>query len=262
MKTSVIVTTYNRIEYLRKVLESLCLQSRMPDEVIVADDGSGPETGEYVRSMAEDAPFRLAHVWHEDIGFRAAKIRNEAVKESRGEYLIFLDGDCLVNRHFVSDHMRLSESGYFVQGKRVLVGRGLSPEIRPDGLGRLWPMLGHALAGRITNSHHLLRLPLFPAIKRVSHRGIKTCNMGVYRQDVLSVNGFNERFEGWGREDSEFAVRLYKYGLKRIDHPFMAICYHLWHMENDRDALEGNDRMLQDAMETEGFRCHDGILKD
>lgn len=231
----------------------------MPYEVIVADDGSGPETGEYVISIAPDAPFRVAHVWHEDRGFRAARIRNEAVKESTGDYIIFLDGDCLVNRHFISDHLALSEKGAFVQGKRLLVGRSLSSSITQREVNSTHTMFRLALSGNISNLHHLIRMSFFPSTKSISHRGIKTCNMGVRRDDIYAVNGFNERFVGWGREDSEFAARLFSLGLVRKQNSFMATCYHLWHEENTRDGLERNDAMLEDVISSGTVRCKDGL---
>jgi len=261
VQVSVVVTTYNKLDYLRKVLDCLALQVRLPDEVIVADDGSGPETGDYVRLMAEDCSFRLLHVWHEDRGFRAARIRNKAVKASTGDYVIFLDGDCLVNRHFISDHMRLAEKGAFVQGKRVLIAEARSADIAPGDVDSLPSMLRMALSGGVSNMHHLIRLPFFPSSRKVSHRGIKTCNMGVFSEDIYAVNGFNERFVGWGREDSEFAARLFSLGLVRKENPFMAACYHLWHKENAREGLEQNDAMLQEVISSGEVRCLDGIEK-
>ncbi len=89
--------------------------------------------------------------------------------------------------------------------------------------------------------------------------GIRSCNMGVFRADVVAVNGFNHDFEGWGREDSEFAVRLFKHGLIRKEHPFRAICYHLWHPENPRTRVPDNDRLLERAMAADTCVCHNGL---
>ena len=83
--------------------------------------------------------------------------------------------------------------------------------------------------------------------------------MGLFRDDITAVNGFNHDFEGWGREDSEFVVRLFKYGLKRKENPFKAICFHLWHHDNKRNCLEKNDRILKKVMESESFFCKSGL---
>lgn len=106
MKVSIIVTTYNQPNSLEKVLHGLNYQSRIANEVIVADDGSGQETAMVIKKLSATVAYPLLHVWHEDQGFRAAKIRNEAIKKSTGDYLVLLDGDCIPNRHFVKDHIR------------------------------------------------------------------------------------------------------------------------------------------------------------
>jgi len=93
-------------------------------------------------------------------------------------------------------------------------------------------------------------------------RGIKTCSFGVFRSDVMAVNGFNEDFTGWGREDSDFAARLFKYGLKRKEHPFSAICFHLWHPEHPRERLSRNEALLAETLAAEGYWCRDGIVKE
>lgn len=261
MKVSVIVTTCNRPSELVRVLEGLTLQKRLPDEVIVADDGSGPETARVVTNFAEGVPFPLLHVWQEDRGFRAAKIRNEAIKKSSGDYILLLDGDCVPNRYFVADHVALEEKGFFVQGKRILVSRQASEYFNVSHANSFASSFKLAVSGLLSNSHHILRLPVFPAFKNKNLRGVKSCNMAFYKADVLAVNGYNEAFVGWGREDSELAARLYKYGLRRKEHPFMAVCFHLWHPENPRQHLKQNDEILNRTLLQEGYWCEKGIVK-
>ncbi|MCE5333851.1 MAG: glycosyltransferase family 2 protein [Desulfobacteraceae bacterium] len=254
---SIIVTTYNRPDYLERVLAGYLGQSVFPDELLVADDGSGRETAERVERFRRVAPFPVSHVWQEDLGFRAAGIRNEAVKASTGDYIVFSDGDCIPHVRFVEDHVRLACAGWFVQGKRMLLGRGASPRIVPSGALRpaaLW------LKGELSGFHHLLRIPGL-AIEQKSLRGIKTCNFGVFRKDLLAVNGFDEDFVGWGREDAEFAARLLASGVKRKDPPFSALVYHLWHEENSRERLAENDRLLQSSAASGKTMCRNGIRK-
>lgn len=260
MRLSVIVTTYNRPGALKKVLEALYAQTRLPDEILVADDGSGPET----RAVLADFDSRpvpvLLHVWQEDQGFRAARVRNMAVAAASGDYLVFLDGDCIPDRCFVSDHLALAEPGCFFQGKRVLVDEKRSPAFDVTDCFSFTRRFCHALAGHLGNAHHVFRIPFFPGLKKGRGlSGIRSCNMGVFKADVRAVNGFNHDFEGWGREDSEFAVRLFKYGLVRKEHPFRAICYHLWHPENSRTSLSGNDRLLENALAADTHVCRNGL---
>jgi len=261
MKISVIVTTYNRPDALARVLEGLQHQTRLADEVIVADDGSGPETAAMINGFMFESPYPLSHVWQDDRGFRAAKIRNEAIRKSCGEYIIFLDGDCIPGRHFIQDHVSLAERGFFFQGKRVLINRRLAPTFSHKEANSTLKLLKFFLLRGISNAHHLIRFPLFPALSSTRLNGIRSCNMGIFRQDILAVNGFNQDFVGWGREDSELVVRLYRYGLKRKEHPFMAICFHLWHKENDKTQLITNDQLLRKAIESNEYFCSNGLVQ-
>jgi len=261
LKISVVVTTYNNPDALVRVLEGLMFQERRPDEVVVADDGSGPETAQLVFDFSKGATFPVKHVWQEDHGFRAARARNEAVKQSSGDYIVFMDGDCVPEMHYIEDHESLAEKGYFVQGTRVLLDELASIAFGPETANSMGDVLKIILSGHIGNAHHLIRMPFFPAWRSTSMKGIKTCSFGIFREDVMAVNGFNEAFVGWGREDSEFAARLYKYGLKRKEHSFMAACFHLWHPVNARERLANNDALLSETIASSDYRCRDGIVK-
>ena len=257
LSIAVIITTYNSPDYLRRVLDAYLHQTRLPDELIVADDGSTQATREIIEAFTKQAPFPVKHVWHEDLGFRAAKIRNEAVKVCQKDYLIFSDGDCIPHSAYVADHESIAQQGYFVQGKRIIVRERVSASFVPSSVIGL---VGHCLFRTIKGAHHLVRLPGF-TVTTTGLRGIKTCNFAVHRDAVLAINGFNEAFVGWGREDSEFAARLFAFGLKRKDPPFSALVFHLWHPENSRAYLADNDRMLEDAITSKQFRCPCGIEK-
>lgn len=255
---AVIITTYNSPVYLNMVLRGYSRQSLLPDEILVADDGSGPETAEVVSNWKRTLPVPLRHVWHEDRGFRAATIRNEAVKATDAEYLVFTDGDCVPHRHFIRDHKRLMKAGWFVQGKRMLVGRDASGSFGPAGFLR---MLSLCMRGELSGCHHLIRLPGL-TFRKSGLRGIKTCNLALYRSDFEAVNGFDEEFTGWGREDAELVSRLFNYGVMRHDPPFGALVYHLWHPENSRGQLSDNDNRLQESIDSCATSCRNGLRKD
>lgn len=264
MKVSVIVTTYNRPDALEKVITALYRQTRLPDEILVADDGSGSETREILSSFQDSSGPPLHHVWQADQGFRLSCIRNRAVLKSRGEYLILLDGDCIPTRFFVADHLDLAEKGYFFQGKRALVNQKLADRFDFKDTVSFARVFRHALSGGISNAHHIVRIPFFPSSRNKKMSGVRGCNMGFFKQDVEAVNGFNHEFTSWGREDSEFVVRLFKYGLKRKENPFRAVCYHLWHRENKGTCPEKNEELLKQALASDAWYCIRGLkdLKD
>ena len=130
MRVSVIVTTYNRPETLRLVLQSLLNQTVAPYEIIVADDGSTDETRTLIEKVAASTDIRVCHAWQEDEGFRAAKVRNLAVSKSLSkEFIIFLDGDCIPLRHFIERYISLAEPGYFCTGSRILLSERITDRI-------------------------------------------------------------------------------------------------------------------------------------
>ncbi|MGQ3685123.1 MAG: glycosyltransferase family 2 protein [Candidatus Loosdrechtia sp.] len=261
MKVSIIITTYNNPSALQKVLDGILFQTVAPYEIIVADDGSGNDTAAIVKNFSAIAPFPVIHVWQEDKGFRVAKIRNLAIQRANSGYLIIMDGDCVPNKHLVYDHIALAEKGIFVQGKRIMVNKHASELFTNETASSFPQIIRLFFSHSLSNRHHLLRIPSFPALRNVKLKGIKACNMGFWKYDLIAVNGFNEDFVGWGREDSELAVRLFKYGLKKKVHPFMAICFHLWHPAHPRHTLQINDTILEKTIKDKDYFCPNGIVK-
>jgi glycosyltransferase involved in cell wall biosynthesis len=251
---SVIVTTYNREDALEAVLASLARQSEQNFEVVVADDGSKQPTAALVESWKARIGHRLEHVWHEDRGFRAAEIRNRAILASRGEYVVFLDGDCVVRPDFVATHRRLAERGWFVTGNRILLSPGLTAKVLREKLSvetwRFAEWLAQRRRGGINRVGALLRLPLGPLrrLRRNAWRGARSCNLAVWRSDLTRVDGFDAAYCGWGKEDSDIIVRLQRAGTRRKDGVFATGVLHLWHAEADRSALSANEKKLSDII--------------
>ncbi len=259
MRISVIITTYNRVDALKRVLEGLLCQTVLPEQIIVADDGSDNSTKTMLAPYLQQSRIEILHAWQEDEGFRAARIRNKAIAKSDGDYLILLDGDCIPEKNFIRDHLGLAQKGCFFQGKRVIVAKSVEREFNYKTCNSKTALISHAFKNEISNRHHIFRIPFFPSYTTGKLSGVRSCNMGLFRDDIKAVNGFNHDFRGWGREDSELVVRLFKYGLKRKENPFKAICFHLWHDENKRNRLDKNDTMLRKAIESESFFCKSGL---
>ena len=266
MRVSVVALTYNWPAALERLLASLAAQTRLPDEVIVADDGSGEETRALVERMARDFPVPLRHVWQEDRGFRAARARNRGIAASRGDYVILLDGDMLLHPHFVADHLMLAERGFFLQGGRIKATREESAELLAGGAPVFAPWSRadfHEFDG--IKRLYAFRQPQLARWKSRSRNGgrVMSCNMSFWREDLLRVNGFDERMEGYGAEDRELVARLENAGLRRRALKWAALAVHLWH--NSRAQPDVNDLSLPNnrlfhATRTEGIvRCEHGI---
>ncbi len=262
---SVIVTTYRHEDALAAVLRSLSCQTDSNFEVVVADDGSGPETADLIGTWKATLGHPLIHVWHEDRGFRAAEIRNRAIVAARGDYCIFLDGDCIVRPNFVAVHRRLAEPGWFVTGNRVLLSPTLTARVLRETLtpGRwgLATWLAERWRGGVNRLSALLHLPLGPLrrLRQRAWRGARSCNLAIWRSDLDRVDGFDADYSGWGKEDSDIIVRLLHAGVRRKDGVFATGVLHLWHEEADRSALAGNERKLSEMMTSDRIRARRGL---
>ncbi len=262
---SVIVSTYNRPDALDAVLRSLARQSDGDFEVLVADDGSGPDTAAVVQQWQGRIGRRLLHVWHPDAGFRLAEIRNRAILAAAGEYCIFLDGDCLARRGFVAAHRALAERGWFVTGNRVLLSgelteRVLSKNLEPEcWTARQW--LAARSSRGINRVAPLLSLPLGPLRKTRSQawRGARGANIAMWRSDLITVDGFDSAFAGWGREDSDLFVRLIRAGVRRKDGRYATGVLHLWHPEADRARLSENEQRLGGVLASDRISATKGL---
>ncbi len=261
-----VVTTYNRPDALALVLQAALAQQLPFDEILVADDGSGAETAAVVAKARQHSAVRIEHVWHPDDGFRAAAIRNRAIARSRADYLVFIDGDCVLRPSFAARHAALAETGWFVAGNRVLLSpdytRDLLAQGDPAPLWRLAEQLRQRLAGGINRLLPLMTRNLAGAWrKRHADRweGAKTCNLAAWRSDLLAVDGFDEAFEGWGMEDSDLVIRLQQAGVQRKDGRYATGVFHLWHAENDRSHLAENVARLEALLASRRVRARQGL---
>lgn len=265
MLISVIVATYNRPDALGAVLRSLGKQNDSLFEVVVADDGSRSDTEEVVNSAHASLRVPLTHVWQEDTGFRLAAVRNRATARARGDYLIYLDGDCIVRPNFVRAHRDLSERGWCVTGGRVLLSEAFTQQVLTTHTAiEDWSITNAALAafqGKINRATSLPRLPLGPLRKLGARRWqrLRGCNFSAFRGDIERVNGFDECFQGWGFEDSDFAARLIVSGVRLKNGRMATNVYHLWHPENDRKAEGQNWQRLQERISARATRAQTGL---
>lgn len=262
---SIIVTTYDRTDALDAVLRSLSRQQDRRFEVIVADDGSGPETAALIEAWQPRLGAPLRHVWQEHRDFRAAEIRNRAIRASKGDYCVFLDGDCLARPDFVAVHRSLAEPGWFVTGNRALLTQErteavLRGHIEIEGF-RLPDWIGERLKGGLNRLAPVLQLPLGPLrkLRPQAWEGARSCNLAVWRADLDRVDGFDAGFSGWGKEDSDLLVRLLHAGVRRKDGAYATGVLHLWHPAADRSQLTANEQKLGRVIAGRKLRADRGI---
>lgn len=265
MKTAVIVTTYNRPDALAAVLAGFFDQSTLNFELLVADDGSGSKTRDLVESHIALAPFPLRHIWQKDMGFRAGAARNRAAAQTQADHLIFVDGDCIPARHFVQQHLALAEPGYFLSGNRLLCSPSFSRELLSRQLPiHRWHMARWLAAWVCRDINRLLPLLTLPdgAFRKRNPqqwKGVKTCNLALWRADFMRVNGFDESYSGWGLEDSDLVIRLIHSGIYHKSARFATPVFHLWHAENDRSHLIENQQRLNEILASRRIAASVGV---
>lgn len=259
MKLSLVITTYERPDALGAVLASVAAQSQLPDEVIVADDGSGASTAAMIRQWSQRLGVPLRHCRQEKRGFRLTRLRNMAILAAAGDYLVFIDGDMLLHRHFIADHHLLARPGCYTQGVRILLdepatARLLTDPSRPIGF---WS----PGSGGLRRLYMLRSAWLSQRLRRMGNRliAIKGCNQAFWRSDLQRVNGFEECIEGWGPEDKELCARLQHAGVQRQSLLAGGIAFHLHHPAASRQALEHNQALYARTLSERRLRSERGL---
>ncbi|EAH5515422.1 glycosyltransferase, partial [Campylobacter jejuni] len=249
---ALIITTYNQKERLKLVLDSVKNLTFLPNEVLIADDGSKEDTARLIEEYQKNFPCPLKHIWQEDEGFRLSKSRNKTIKNADSEYIIIIDGDMILEKDFIKEHLEFAQRRLFLQGSRVILNEKESEEILNKDDYRIafnkkdFKSSKNSFLAKMLYSLSKKDEKIFK--KTTLIKGIRGCNMSFFKTDFDKLDGFNENFIGWGREDSEFVARfLFNKGIfRRLK--FKAIAYHIYHKENSKKMLESNHQIYLDTI--------------
>ncbi|MEA9598910.1 glycosyltransferase family 2 protein [Polynucleobacter sp. AP-Sanab-80-C2] len=252
---SILLATYNWPQALKLCLESLATQTDHHFEIIIADDGSTESTKQIIGAFQSTHSLSITHLWQEDQGFRKTKILNQAIEAAKGDYLIFLDGDCLVQPDFVARHRELAQKGFLVTGSRVLLNEKLTQELlatsRWDFKLFISKLLEYRLNGGI-NKYWPLKIKLgngsWRDYKKFVWRRIKGCNMACWKTDAQAIDGFDETMTGWGHEDADFVFRLQRHHIKRKSGSWSTEVLHLFHQIHDQSNAAENARRVREKI--------------
>ncbi len=237
-RISLVVAVYNKPEFLRFLFAALGRQSFREFEVIIADDGSGPEVGDVVAEAKRAYPYPIEHLWHSDRGWRKNIMLNKAIRASRAEWIVVTDGDCLPSRHFLLDHWTEREDKRALLGRRVETSerwaRSLTLERVRSGAFERYGVAEwmDGLRGRSLRVEDGIRIPsrVLRAVLLRNVRGMLGCNFSVAKRDLEAINGFDEEYDGPGcGEDSDVQYRLSLIGVTGKSMRNLAIQYHIWH---------------------------------
>lgn len=235
MKVSVIITTYNAVEWLQKVLIGYSVQTECDFEIVIADDGSTYETKELLDQFSNKFKYPIVHVWHEDQGFQKTKILNKAILKSNSDYLIFTDGDCIPRRDFIEMHLKNREIGFFLSGGYFKLPLFISKLISENDIinsncfNLIWLRKnGFKLnfkSLKLTNNNYIAQFMNWVTPTKRSWNGH---NSSCWKNDIIAVNGFNNEMQ-YGGEDREMGERMFNNGMLSKQIRYSAICVHLDH---------------------------------
>ncbi len=254
LNLSLNIATYRAPESLRLLLESVARQTRLPNETLILEDGGCAETQAVVAAFASRIP-RLRYVQQADRGFRLAQLRNLGIIHSTGSYLVSIDGDLILHPHFIADHVRAARPGYFVQGVRqklspAVSARLLSEVRQPKG----WERIAGREKANKSRWWGLRSCTLAAVFSRTytAPRKISGCHQAFFKADLVKINGYENRFIGWGEEDQNLADRLSRTGLLERHLRYSAIVWHLYHPSRPR--VNQHTDVLPEPCAKDGYR--------
>ncbi len=235
---SLIAPTYNWTDALELLLISILQQTILPNEVIIADDGSGLATKNLIEKFQETFPVPLIHIWHDDNQNQKPKIMNKAIARASGSYIIEIDGDIIMNKNFIKNHLNFAEKGFYLFGSRVNIQEKILQSIF-DKKTITFNFFSKGIKKRFRTLH----MPIFMKFAQIVHKRsskLRGCNMSFWREDFIKVNGFNEDLVGWGMDDSELIERFHNINIKGKRLKFAGIVYHIFHKEQDKSQTDIN----------------------
>jgi len=246
MKISVIITTYNAPHFLDWCLGSVSWQTHVPFEVIIADDGSTAETQEIINKWRASLPCRMLHSFQPDDGFRLARSRNLAALKASGDWIVYLDGDCLMLQDFME---RIST--LFARRRLIFGSRKLLSAVETRQLLSTSPELRLVQSFFIGKKFWRIPLGFLRRVPRRSWKSVRGFMMALRREDLCVVGGFDENYRTWGLEDSEFAIRAIRSGLMLTDSRYKTSLLHLYHPEPSTNVKSENDKMFLELLRDE-----------
>jgi glycosyltransferase involved in cell wall biosynthesis len=269
-EVSVIISTFNQLEWLKKTLIGYQQQTFKNFEIIIADDGSTIETKDVIEQFKVKSNLVITHVWQKDEGFRKTMILNKAIKKAKTSYLIFTDGDCIPRADFVETHLKLKKANSFLSGGYFKLPIHISEVISEEDIktqccfDKNW-LLDQGLKtsfkiNKLTASGFKEQFLNTMTPTKATFDGM---NVSVWKNDVVKVNGFDERM-AYGGEDRELGERLMNLGIKPIQIRYSAICLHLEHERSyvNEDALNNNKAIRKNTKKNKNVWTDYGLIQN
>lgn len=256
---SLLISTYNWPEALDLCLKSVMRQAVFPKEILIADDGSGAQTRQLIERYQEMGRVNIKHIWHQDQGFRLAEIRNKAIAQAQTNYIIQIDGDIILDKHFVQDHLVVAEKNCFVRGTRGHIEESSVRELLETQRIHLT-----AFSKGIKHRFNTLRIPALSWLLTKKERkggNVKGCNLAYWKDDFIRVNGYNNELQGWGHEDEEFTTRMANAGILRKKVKLRCVQFHIFHPLASRAQENQHEQAITALSRSGRSTCSNGFAE-
>ena len=274
MKVSVIIAVYKDVEALELIIESLKNQTYKNFEVIIAEDGQDEKMQAFIKSIKN---LDIKHTTQEDIGVRKSKSQNNGIKTSNGEYLIFIDGDCILYSDFIEKHLKLSSPLNIISGRRVNLGPKYSSFLRNKNITSLWLEKNFTKkyfdiskdAREEKHTEEGFKIKPFSFLHKILHLKYKKkdvsilgCNFSCYKQAMIDINGFDEELGNSAyASDTDLEWRFKGVGYNIISAKYIANQFHLFHKRKNGIFERGMLEKIKKNQENKKFYCSLGLNK-
>ena len=261
MQVTIIISYYKALTNLKLILKALNFQSNNSFEVIISEDDQNEETVSFLKNNKSQYNFPIEHIYQkEDAGFRKNVMLNRAIIKAKNDLLVFIDGDCIPNKHFVKEYINNSEKAKILTGRRVMLGKKTSKSlINSFSLDKL-----NLLSLIFSDTKKVKEAIYFPYFKLFyKQRGLCGCNWGILKEHIMLVNGFDEDYQNPGvGEDTDIEWRLKQSGFKMKSVKNKAIVFHIYHPRiYSASAVKINYDIFQERKKANSIRCSNGIEK-
>ena len=257
--STLVISTYNWHKALDLILKSATNQTELPDEIIIADDGSTELTKELIKSYKSQFTIPLQHVWQADDGFKKSHILNQAIAKAKGDYIIQVDGDCIMHENFIKDHLTFASLNVYLFGSRVNIQK---PFLKI--LFAKKKVSFNAFSKGIKKRTRAIYSPILSSFYKEQgdfSKKFRGCNTSFFKSDFIAVNGYNEDITGWGREDSELMLRMHNKGVKARRLRYRGIVFHIWHEEKSKARVEANNYIEEQTINNKITWTANGVDK-
>lgn len=269
IKLSVIISVYNKFEQLKNILLALNNQIELPYEVIIADDGSSENVEESLFEIINQLKFKLKHVYQEDIGFRLAASRNNGINFSEGDYILFIDQDILFDEYFIKNVKESLKVGEVLKLNACHLDKERSEKISKKinenknfNYSYVKELLQEEDYKKIEKALRKEKIRNLLFKLKLNKRGAKIVGLGIgcFKEDLMKVNGFDEKYEGWGHEDDDLGNRFYVLGLKVGILKFSNLIVHIWHTMSNNKSNNDNyyKERKKEIFKNKNYKCEYG----